>query len=155
MVLVLFLLFVVLPITELALLILIGQWLGLVPTVALVFLTGAIGAALARWQGLQVYRKLREELAAGRMPGGTMFEGVLILVAGAVLITPGVLTDLFGFALLIPPFRKLMVAGARRWAGRRFQVVAAAPQGTIKDAEVYSVRTEGKEPSSPQADETA
>ena len=153
--LILLVLFVILPLAELALLILIGQWIGLAPTVVMVFVTGLIGATLAKWQGLQVYRKLRKELAAGRMPGGTMFEGVLILIAGAVLITPGVLTDLFGFALLIPPFRKLVVAGARRWAERRFKVVTVAPQGPIKEAEVYSVRTEGKEPAAPQTDEPA
>ena len=146
---ILFILFILVPIAELALLILLGQYLGIVPTIALIFVTGAIGATLAKWQGLQVLRKLRGELGSGRMPGGTMFEGVLILIAGALLITPGVLTDVFGFMLLIPLFRRLMVAGTRRWAGRRFQIVSVAPspqEAPIKDAEVYSVRTEPDKP---------
>ena len=146
----LFLLFIVVPIGELALLIKIGELLGLPTTVAIVIVTGTLGAILARWQGLVVLRKLRSELNSGRMPGGTMFEGVLILIAGAFLVTPGVVTDGVGFLLLIPPVRWLVAAIVKRWAMRRFKIVEAQTQQQqqppkIIDAEVYTVRPEKAE----------
>jgi len=106
----LLLLFIIVPVIELALLLQIGEWLGALPTLALIVGTGALGAFLARWQGLGVLRKAQAEMAAGRLPAGQMVEGLLILVAGAVLMTPGVLTDAFGFFCLIPAGRRLLKA---------------------------------------------
>jgi len=106
----LLLLFIVVPIIELGLLLKLGQWMGALPTLGLIVGTGALGASLARWQGLGVLRKAQAELTAGRLPAGEMIEGLLILVAGAVLMTPGVLTDAFGFFCLIPPGRRLLRA---------------------------------------------
>jgi UPF0716 protein FxsA len=104
----LLLLFVGLPLIELALLIKVGQWLGLVPTLAIVILTGIIGATLARWQGFVVYLKIQQDLAVGQMPADKMVDGLMILIGGVVLLTPGILTDLFGFCLLIPGIRQLI-----------------------------------------------
>ncbi len=104
----LLLLFIGLPLIELALLIKVGQWLGLVPTLAIVILTGIIGATLARWQGFIVYLKIQEDLAAGQMPADKMVDGLMILIGGVVLLTPGILTDMFGFCLLIPAIRQLI-----------------------------------------------
>jgi UPF0716 protein FxsA len=101
----LLLLFTVLPMVELALLIQLGRIIGLAPTIAIVLLTGVTGAALARWQGLATFRRVRAEMAAGRVPTGALIDGLLILVAGAVLLTPGLITDTIGFLLLIPPTR--------------------------------------------------
>ena len=104
----LFLLFIVLPAAELALLIEIGRHLGTLATLALIVVTGALGAGLARQQGLRVLEQVQGELAAGRLPAGPMLDGLLILLAAAVLVTPGVITDAFGFLCLTPGFRSLV-----------------------------------------------
>lgn len=113
----LLLLFVLVPIAELALLIEIGKRVGLVATLVLIAATGVLGAFLARHQGLGVLAKIRSETDQGRLPTGQLVDGALILVAGAVLMTPGVLTDAFGFFCLIPPGRKLL----KKYLGRRFE----------------------------------
>jgi UPF0716 protein FxsA len=110
----LLLLFVVLPALELALLIEIGGRIGTPATLALIAVTGVVGAALARRQGLSVLRRLQEETAAGRLPTGPLVDGVLILVAAALLVTPGVLTDAFGFLCLVPAFRGFVKREVRR-----------------------------------------
>ena len=101
----LLLLFTLVPIVELALLIEIGQHLGVLPTVALVLTTGALGAALARREGSQAFHRLRESIGLGSFPGEAILDGVLILVGGLLLLTPGVLTDVLGFSVLIPHTR--------------------------------------------------
>lgn len=141
------LLFVLVPLVELGLLIYLGTLMGVLPTVALVVGTGLLGATLAKWQGLQVLAKLRGDLAALRTPEVTLFEGVLVLLAGALLITPGVLTDVVGFSLLMPPVRRKVAERAGRWAAARVTVVRPGPspaggEPEIKDAEVHDVRTE-------------
>lgn len=101
----LLLLFTVVPLVELGLLIQIGRVIGLVPTITIVLLTGFAGAALARWQGMATLRRVQTDMAEGRVPAEALVDGLLILVAGAVLLTPGLLTDIAGFLLLIPPTR--------------------------------------------------
>jgi UPF0716 protein FxsA len=101
----LLLLFTVVPLVELYLLITIGRMIGVGPTIAIVLGTGILGAWLARWQGLAVLRRVREEMAAGRLPTDALIDGLLILVAAAVLLTPGLLTDTAGFLLLVPASR--------------------------------------------------
>jgi UPF0716 protein FxsA len=101
----LFLLFTIIPILELALLVQLGRVIGLAPTLAVVLLTGITGAALARWQGLATLRRVQSEMAQGRVPTSPLVDGLLILVAGAFLLTPGLITDTLGFLLLIPPTR--------------------------------------------------
>jgi UPF0716 protein FxsA len=110
----LLLLFIAVPAVELALLIEVGARLGTLPTLGLIVATGVLGAALARHQGLAVLAQVRAETAAGRMPAGPLVDGLLILIAGAVLMTPGLLTDLLGFALLVPPVRIAVMAALRR-----------------------------------------
>ena len=99
-------LFIVVPLVELALLVQLGKLTGLLPTIALVAVTGAVGAMLARHQGLQVFRAIMESLSVGRLPANELIEGLCILVAAALLVTPGLLTDVVGFSLLTPAFRK-------------------------------------------------
>lgn len=103
-------LFVTVPLIELGLLIWVGGRVGLLPTVALVIVTGILGAALARWQGVATLRRFQQRLASGELPHEDLIDGILILLAGAVLLTPGLLTDVAGFLLLVPVVR----AGARR-----------------------------------------
>ena len=119
------LLFVVVPVLELVLLIQIGQLVGLLPTLALVILTGVAGAALARAEGLRVYFSFQSELASGRLPGQALLDGISVLIGGAFLLTPGVLTDIAGFSLILPP--------TRRWIQRRVRarLARSIQEGTI------------------------
>lgn len=112
------LLFVLVPAVELALLIQLGVLIGTLPTLGIIALTGIVGAALARHQGLGVLRRIRAETAAGRIPAGPIVDGVIILLAGALLVTPGVLTDVLGFLCLIPGSRRLMKNLVWRWLHR-------------------------------------
>jgi len=102
----LLLLFTTIPLIELALLVELGRYVGLPATIGLVLFTGVLGAWLAKSQGLATLGRVQADLQAGRMPTGALIEGLMILVAGAVLLTPGLLTDLFGFSLLTPWFRR-------------------------------------------------
>ena len=107
-------LFVGLPLLELFILIQMGQLVGLWPTIGLVVLTGFAGATLARLEGLRTLWKIRGELARGRLPGQALFDGLAILVGGALLLTPGILTDLLGFSFLLPPTRRFLLRKIRR-----------------------------------------
>jgi len=111
------LLFIVLPATELALLIEIGRRIGTLETFALIVVTGVVGAALARTQGLRVLSHVQAEVALGRMPAESLLDGLMILVAAALLVTPGVLTDVFGFLCLAPAFRRVV----KRAVVKRFE----------------------------------
>ena len=118
----LLILFTTIPLLELALLLWIGARIGVVPTVALILFTGVLGAGLARFQGLATWARFQRALAAGRLPTQEILEGLLILVAGAVLLTPGVLTDAAGFSLLVPPTRRWVVQRIEGHLRRRIEV---------------------------------
>lgn len=122
----LLLLFLVTPVVELALLIRLGDWIGFWPTVAIILITGLAGTYLAKREGLAVWRRLNERLQEGGIPGKELLDGVIILIAGALLITPGVLTDVVGFAGLLPPTRYLL----RGYLSRRIQ--NAAQRGSVR-----------------------
>ena len=107
------------PVIELALLIQLGQHLGLPLTVALVLGTGAIGAILARSQGMRALASLRLSVASGSFPGDEIFNGVLILAGGLLLLTPGFVTDTMGFAALIPGTRGLIKTWLKHQVHRR------------------------------------
>jgi UPF0716 protein FxsA len=115
------LLFVLVPVLELVVLIELGQVVGLWPTLALVVLTGVAGATLARAEGLRVLWSFQQEMAAGRLPGQALQDGISVLVGGAFLLTPGVLTDVVGFSLLLPPSRRWIQARFRRSLEGRIQ----------------------------------
>jgi UPF0716 protein FxsA len=125
----LILLFTTIPLLELALLLWIGSRVGVLPTVALILLTGVLGAALARQQGFATWRRFEAALQQGRIPGRELAEGLLILVAGAVLLTPGVLTDAAGFLILVPAVRRPLIDRVVRAARRRMVVVGSGPEG--------------------------
>lgn len=109
------LLFTAVPIIELYILIRIGGWIGALPTIALVLATGVVGAGLARQQGSRVWFDIQSKMQQGVFPGDRLIDGLLLVVAGAVLITPGVLTDILGFSILIPGSRGYI----RRWVKNR------------------------------------
>ena len=110
----LLLLFVLVPATELALLIEVGSRIGTATTLLVIVVTGALGASLAARQGLGVLQEIQRGTAEGRMPGGAIVDGLLILVAGVVLMTPGFLTDVAGFLCLIPATRRAIKRVVRR-----------------------------------------
>lgn len=99
-----------LPIIEIALFIVIGQQIGLLPTLLGIFVTGAIGALVLRWQGMGVVRQMQTRLARGELPARAMGDAVLIGVAGVLLLLPGYFTDLIGLLLLLPWTRRLIYA---------------------------------------------
>ena len=121
----LLILFIGIPLIELVLFYQIGLRIGVPATIATVILTGFLGAALTKRQGLQVLAKYQKALAEGRMPHAEVIEGLMILVAGAVLLTPGFLTDLIGFAMLVPPVRAVVRQIAARYLKGRVNVSVA------------------------------
>ena len=109
-------LFVLVPLAELTLLVAIDRRVGIGWTLALVLTTGVIGANLVRRQGRQVWASFRLRLDRGEIPDTELAHGAMLLVAGALLITPGVLTDAVGFALLVPWVREFVrLRFLRRW----------------------------------------
>jgi len=117
----LLILFVGVPLLELILLLKMGSRFGFLPTLGLVIVTGVIGGMLARSQGLKAFSAVQKELAQGQMPGKSLMDGMAVLVGGAFLLTPGVLTDLVGFSLLIPWSRKLIQDAVGRSMNRGIQ----------------------------------
>ncbi len=110
----LILVFIAVPLLELAILIKVGSAIGFWPTFAIVVGTALIGTTLLRQQGFRVLQQLSDELAAGRPPLAPLADGAMLLVAGAFLLTPGLITDTLGFLLLIPPVRALVRAALAR-----------------------------------------
>ncbi|MGV6818641.1 MAG: FxsA family protein [Thiotrichales bacterium] len=101
--------FIIVPIIELYLLIKVGSWIGVFPTILIVILTAAIGTWLLRQQGGVMLRRYQQTLAAGKMPAQEMIEGLALVFGGALLLTPGFFTDAIGFLCLLPPTRQFMI----------------------------------------------
>lgn len=110
----LILLFITVPAVELYTLIYVGSMIGAPVTIAIVVLTGILGAYLAKTQGLMIMQNVRNEIQLGRVPAEDLLHGLLVIVAGAVLITPGFFTDGAGFILLIPYTRKAIFKALRK-----------------------------------------
>jgi UPF0716 protein FxsA len=119
----LFLLFAVIPVAEIYVLVSVGGAIGVLPTVALVLLTALAGAHLARMQGLAVMMRIRENLAQGFMPAEELLDGLLIFLAGMVLLTPGFLTDIMGLLILLPATRNMF----KRWLRKKFDEWRQSP----------------------------
>ncbi|NQT45941.1 MAG: FxsA family protein [Candidatus Omnitrophica bacterium] len=124
-------LFTAIPLIELALLIKVGQHIGTMNTVMIVLVTGMIGAIMARLEGLKVLFRMQTELNYGRMPADSLFDGVLILVGGILLITPGLMTDCFGFLMLFPLTRSYIKEMIRKKLRRTFD------EGKVIDIRLY------------------
>ncbi|HJL85090.1 MAG TPA: FxsA family protein [Candidatus Marinimicrobia bacterium] len=106
--------FIGIPLLELMILIELGREIGFWPTIFLVIVTGVLGASLARSQGMWIWLEIQHELSQGNMPADKLVDGLLILIGGIVLLTPGLLTDIFGFMLLIPVTRNLFKRAIRK-----------------------------------------
>lgn len=122
-------LFITIPLVELAVLLYAAQHTSWWLTLAMVIITGAAGTWLMRSQGWRTWSRLQAELAAGQLPTDSLLEAVLIFVAGALLITPGVLTDLVAIFLLIPPTRRLARRWLVGWLRSRFRLHTAGFRG--------------------------
>ena len=128
-------LFIVIPLIEIAVIIQVGQWLGVVNTIGLLLLVSVVGAWLVKRQGLGVLRRIRDQQQAGQVPAAAVFDGALILVAGVLLVFPGFVTDAMGLLLLLPPVRAGVRAFLRRRFTRRVQVVRSVRTATWSQAD--------------------
>jgi UPF0716 protein FxsA len=113
--------FIVVPLAELAVIIAVGDLIGLLPTLLLLLLVSAAGAWLSKREGLAAWRRFQLALADGRVPTVEVADGAMILLAGALLLTPGFLTDVVGILLLLPPTRATARRLAPRLAARRMR----------------------------------
>lgn len=104
----LILLFTIVPLIELAILIYLGTIIGALYTMLIVVVTGILGAILARYQGSSTLSKIRSNIEIGIIPANELFDGALILAGGLLLLTPGIITDIIGFALLVPYTRRIV-----------------------------------------------
>jgi UPF0716 protein FxsA len=120
------LIFIVVPLVELYVIIQVGQAIGLLPTLALLLADALLGSILLRHQGRAAWIRFNRALAEGRLPHKEVFDGVLIILGGALLLTPGFLTDIVGLIFLIPPTRALVRAFSARLVRRRLALGGAA-----------------------------
>ncbi|HET7722183.1 MAG TPA: FxsA family protein [Acidimicrobiales bacterium] len=120
---VLVLLFLVVPLAELYVIIQVGQALGALNTIALLIIISAIGAWLVKREGMSVWKRFQRQIEAGAVPGKEIADGVMILFAGALLMSPGFLTDLLGIALLLPPVRAVIRGVLMKQAAKRAGVI--------------------------------
>ncbi len=130
-------LFVVVPLIELVLLLQLAEWTDWWFALAVVIVTGVTGTMLARVQGFRTLQRIRLELAAGRLPTEALLDTAMIFIAGALLLTPGLLTDAFGLSLLIPFCRRWYRQRVAAWIRRHFQVyTAAAADGSSRRSRI-------------------
>ena len=133
---ILFILFLIIPLIEIAILIEIGRFFGATYTIELVVGTAALGAALFRQQGLSTLAKVQMSMQQGDLPATELIEGLMLLIAGALLLTPGFFTDVFGFLVLIPPLRnKIAQSLLINFLQSHIVNVRQADSGRIIDAE--------------------
>jgi UPF0716 protein FxsA len=116
---VLVLLFILVPLAELYVIIQVGQAFGALNTIALLIAISAAGAWLAKREGVAVWRRFQRQVESGSVPGKEMADGVMILFAGALMMTPGFLTDVLAICLLLPPVRAVIRGALMRQAARR------------------------------------
>jgi UPF0716 protein FxsA len=131
----LLLVFILVPIAELAVIIQVGRAIGLVPTIVILVVDSLLGSALLRSQGRAAWQRFRAAVAAGRPPAREVIDGALIIFGGAFLITPGFITDVIGILLLLPPtravFRRLLI---RRFTSHLVVQVAGAGASRVRPA---------------------
>ncbi len=118
----LFLLMTLLPLLELALLLLMGRYISVWFTLAFVILTALAGSILLRYQGMQTIRNIQRDLQEKRMPTDSLLDGLFIFIAAVLLILPGVTTDIVGLTILIPPLRQLYKFSLVRWFKSKFKL---------------------------------
>lgn len=125
----LLLLFILVPIAELYIFLKLGTKIGLPETLLIIIVTGILGAWLTKAQGASALRRFQQASADGRLPHKEVVDGLLILIAGAVLITPGFLTDTIGFLLLLPPIRALLRGSMADYLKSKITIIPPGMQG--------------------------
>ncbi len=148
-------LFIGVPLIEMLLLMKIYSWTSLIFTVLLVFVSGIIGAAMARSQGLKVWNQAHRELRGGKFPADSLIDGIIILIGGALLLTPGVLTDVVGFSTLIPQTRAFWrLLGKIYFAGKVAKSFQSAQQGGVGGFKFYNFSAGGPRPAQSREQES-
>ena len=143
--LVIFLLFLLVPLIEIGVFIEVGGWIGLLPTLGLILLTAVLGTWQLRAQGLSTLARARQQMEQGQLPAQELYDGFCLIIAGALLLTPGFVTDAVGFALFVPAFRRLLRRVIARRIRLRTEVRMRRPQtrgqgsATIIDGEFREV----------------
>jgi UPF0716 protein FxsA len=140
--------FIVVPLVELAIIIQVGQAIGLLWTIALLVVDSVVGAWLVRREGTRAWSRFRAALDQGRVPTDEVLEGALVLFGGALMLTPGFASDALGLLLMIPPARRLIAAVLKRRLGARFSVSSMSVGGNatrrtrddVVDVEVIDVK---------------
>ena len=122
----LLILFVIVPVTELYILIEVGKRIGSLTTIGIIIFTGILGAYLVKNQGFMILRKIQNDLNEGIMPGDSLIQGAIILAGGILLLTPGFVTDIIGFIFLIPVSRNIVKKYLLKWL-----------KGKIKEGNFY------------------
>lgn len=144
----LLLLFTLVPAAEIFLLLQIGSAIGPLQTFVLLLVTGVVGAALAKREGLHVLRQLSEEMRRGLPPGVRLVEGGLVVVGGLLLVTPGVLTDVAGVLFIFPPSRRWIAPRALNWFSARLETSEEPQQdGPVRVRQGARFESGGTEPS--------
>jgi UPF0716 protein FxsA len=139
--------FILIPLVELYVILKVGDAIGVVWTILILAADSVLGSLLLRSQGRTVWRRFNEALAAGKMPHREVVDGVLVILGGTLLITPGFVTDVVGLVLLVPPTRALVRRLAVRRLGRRVAVsVAGVPPAHPNDFDVEGSATEYEQP---------
>ena len=138
------------PIVEIAVMVQVGQWIGAWEMIALLLMVTFLGAWIVKQQGTGAWRRIRTDLAIGRMPGAALIDGALILAAGVLFLIPGFVTDVLAVLLLVPPARALV----RGRLARRFKVSAslhaASPTPGYYDARSRDAEPPGTPPEPPE-----
>jgi len=133
----LLLLFTVVPFVELYILLELANRTSALTTLSLIVITGIIGAYFAKEQGRRVINHIQMELNSGRMPGNGLLHGLCVLIGGILLLTPGILTDLFGFSLLIPMTRVKYIDFMKVFIKKHFRLSQVTPYSTMDDFNDY------------------
>lgn len=118
--------FIAIPIIEIGLFIEIGGWIGLWPTLGIVIVTAFAGTTLLRLQGLAVLQRAQQATVRNELPVQEVFDGLCLLIAGILLLTPGFFTDTVGFLLFVPPFRRFAASAIGRWLVRSGKISVSA-----------------------------
>ena len=159
-----FLAFVLVPIAEIAVFIEVGGIIGLWPTLGIVILTALLGTSLLRAQGLAAFGRAQAAMSEGRLPVEEVVHGFCLVIAGALLLTPGFLTDIAGFLLFVHPVRLMLARAAMKWfakngtvhmhsnAGFGHPPQGTDPRGQTSDATIVDGEAEEVDPQPPAAD---
>lgn len=119
---ILIVLFIAIPVIEIYLLIQVGSVIGAIPTILMIIGTAVLGAALLRMQGISTFQRVQSAMQRGEIPAIEMLEGLILLISGALLLTPGFFTDAIGFIALVPPLRRAFIV----WALQHSNIMQSA-----------------------------